>query len=119
MRSTGRSNGCRNVRSPLKTWVINRPDGFVTASTTARKSRICNQPLTVISELLRAQQRVGEVDEQQCRGRQAQDRFPTHDTRLTASARTRGRTRARAGRKESSSRRSSYRAPEPPAQLKL
>ncbi len=46
--SMGRMIGSRKVLSRLKTRVMNEPSGFVSASTTSRKSRIWNQPLFVI-----------------------------------------------------------------------
>jgi hypothetical protein len=49
------------------------PSGFVAARTRAKKNRICSQPFAVMSELLRAQERVSEVDEQQGRGQQPYD----------------------------------------------
>jgi hypothetical protein len=38
------------------------PNGFVTASTASRKIAICSQPFAVISELLRPQQGVEQID---------------------------------------------------------
>jgi hypothetical protein len=74
-RSTGRRIGSRNVRSPAKTRVIKTPRGFVTAKISARNTKICSQPLIVISEFLRPQQGVEQVH----RGRSTDDE---HDERL-------------------------------------
>src|SRR5260370_1613384 len=71
----GRSTGSRNVFSRLKTWAIKTPIGFVIARMIKKKTRICNQPLMVISEFLRAQDRVGQIDKHQGTNHQAQYRF--------------------------------------------
>src|SRR4030095_671814 len=80
IRSRGRSNGSRKVRSRLKTRAMNTPSGLVTAKTSRKKKRICNHPLVVISEFLRAQERVHEIDEQKRRNRQAQYGLQVHAT---------------------------------------
>src|SRR5579862_3376360 len=68
-RSRGRSTGSRKVRSPANTRAMKIPSGLVTAKIRARKTKICSQPLMVISEFLRAQQRVEQVN----RGHRADD----------------------------------------------
>src|SRR5450432_642428 len=71
----GRSTGSRKVRSRANTRAMNTPSGLVTARISARNTRICSQPLRVISEFLRAKQRVEQID----RGRGADDE---HNERL-------------------------------------
>ena len=53
--------GSRNVFSRLKTRAMKTPSGLVTSEDQAKKNRICNQPLTVISEFLRTQQCVKQI----------------------------------------------------------
>src|SRR5208283_3078347 len=64
-RSIGRSTGSKNVRSRLKIRVRNTPMGLVTARIRARNTTIWNHPLAVMSELLRSQQCVEEVNHHQ------------------------------------------------------
>src|SRR5208337_261791 len=64
-RSIGRSTGSINVRSRLKTCVRKTPMGLVTARIRPRNTMIWNHPLAVMSELLRSQQRVEEIDHHQ------------------------------------------------------
>src|SRR5208337_1133533 len=64
-RSTGRNTGSMNVRSRLNTRVRNTPMGLVTARIRARNTMIWNHPLAVMSELLRSQQCVEEVNHHQ------------------------------------------------------
>src|SRR5258708_737100 len=61
----GRSTGSRNVRSRAKTRVMKTPSGLVTAKINARNTRICSHPFKVISEFLRTQQRVEQIDSYQ------------------------------------------------------
>ena len=64
--------------SRLNTRVMKTPSGFVTAKISARKTRICNQPLAVISELLRAQQRVEQVHGDQRADDEHDERLNVH-----------------------------------------
>src|SRR5580658_145857 len=77
-RSTGRIAGSRNVRSRLNTFAMNTPSGLVIARITARNTRICNQPLVVISEFLRSQQGIQQVDHQTGAHDEHDDRFSIH-----------------------------------------
>src|ERR1700724_2028931 len=77
-RSIGRTTGSRNVRSRLNTLAMNTPSGFVIARIRARYTRICAQPLVVISEFLRSQQRIQQVDHQPCTYNQHDDGFSVH-----------------------------------------
>jgi hypothetical protein len=54
------------------------PSGLVIARITARNTKICIQPLVVISEFLRSQQRIKQVDHQTCAYDQHNDRFSVH-----------------------------------------
>src|SRR5215471_8269093 len=58
----GRSTGSMKVRSRENTRAMKIPKGLVTAKISARKTKICNQPLIVMSEFLRAQESVEEVN---------------------------------------------------------
>src|ERR1700758_2738628 len=71
----GRNAGSRNVRSPANTRAMKTPSGLVTAKISARNTKICSQPLMVISKFLRTQKRVEQIN----RGRRADDE---HDERL-------------------------------------
>src|SRR4029077_18254931 len=77
-RSIGRATGSRKVRSRLNTLAMNTPRGLVSARITARNTNICIQPLVVISELLRSQQGIQQVDHQPCTYYQHDDRFSVH-----------------------------------------
>src|SRR5208282_4484076 len=77
-RSSGRATGSRKVRSPLNTLAMNTPSGLVIARIRARNTPICIQPLVVISEFLRSQQRIEQVDHQPCTHNQHDDRFSIH-----------------------------------------
>src|SRR6516162_5832661 len=70
--------GSSHVFSRLKTRAIKRPSGRVTARTAARKARIWSQPLKVMSELFRPQQRVRQVHEQADRHCQTDDVVERH-----------------------------------------
>src|ERR1035438_6406874 len=74
-RSTGLRTGSRKVFSRANTCAMKTPRGLVTAKISARKTKICSQPLIVISEFLRPQQGVEQVDD----GDGANDE---HDERL-------------------------------------
>src|SRR5450756_1826969 len=78
-RSTGRSTGSSHVRSRLNTRVMNRPSSGVTARIASRNTPICSQPLTVISELLGFQQRIGQVHEQTQRHDETDDVVDGHE----------------------------------------
>src|SRR5271165_4437916 len=77
-RSTGRSTGSMNVRSRLKTCVMKTPMGLVTARIRARNTMIWNHPLAVMSELLRSQQCVEEVNHHQRTNDHHDCRFDMH-----------------------------------------
>src|SRR5277367_2120610 len=77
--SIGRTTGSRKVRSRQKTLAMNTPSGFVIARIRARNTMICIQPLLVISEFLRSQQCVQQVDHQSCTHNQHDDRFSIHN----------------------------------------
>src|SRR6266446_812509 len=77
-RSIGRTTGSRKVRSRLNTVAMNTPSGLVIARNTARNTKICIQPLVVISEFLRPQQGIQQVDHQPCTYNQHDDRFSVH-----------------------------------------
>ena len=74
--STGRMTGSRNVRSREKTLAMNIPMGLATRMTTTKYNRICNQPFSVISEFLRPQQCVDQVDHQKEADGQHDECFP-------------------------------------------
>src|ERR1700730_585811 len=78
-RSIGRTTGSRKVRSRPNTLAINTPSGLVIARITARNTKICIQPLVVISEFLRSQQGVQQVDHQPRTYNQHDDRFSIHN----------------------------------------
>src|SRR5208282_1217043 len=78
-RSIGRNTGSRNVRSRLKTFAMNTPSGLVIARIRARNTKIWIQPLVVISEFLRSQQGIQQVDHQPGAYQQHDDRFSIHD----------------------------------------
>src|SRR5262245_32306199 len=63
-RSTGRMTGSIQVRSREKTFVMKIPMGLVTSRITTKYKRICSQPFSVISKLLRTQQGVDQIDHQ-------------------------------------------------------
>src|ERR1700741_1326131 len=70
------------------------PRGFVTARIVTKKKRIWIHPLAVkaaLLELLRPQQRVAEIDEQQQREHEAHDVFQAHGSDLLAGADVRQR----------------------------
>src|ERR1700741_5439404 len=71
----GRNAGSRKVRSPANTRAMKTPSGLVTAKISARNTKICSQPLMVISKFLRTQERVEQVNHR----RSADDE---HDERL-------------------------------------
>src|ERR1039458_2486779 len=77
-RSIRRATGSRKVRSPLNTLAMYTPSGLVIARIRARNTKICIQPLVVISEFLRSQQRIEQVDHQTCTNDQHDDRFSIH-----------------------------------------
>src|SRR5579875_1977405 len=77
-RSTGRITGSRKVRSRLKTRVMKMPMGLVSRRTKARKTAIWNHPFAVMSELLRAQQGVEEIDHHQGADSQKDDGLGRH-----------------------------------------
>jgi len=58
---------------------MNTPRGLVIARIRARNTKICIQPLVVISEFLRSQQGVEQVDHQTRTNDQHDDRFSTHN----------------------------------------
>ena len=77
-RSIGRRAKSRKVRSPLNTRAMNTPSGLVIARIKARNTKICIQPLLVISEFLRSQKRIQQVDHQTGAHQQHNDRFSIH-----------------------------------------
>src|SRR5271169_4331571 len=77
-RSIGRATGSRQVRSRLNTLAMNTPSGLVIARIRARNTKICIQPLLVISEVRRSQQRIQQVDHQPGTYQQHDDRFSIH-----------------------------------------
>src|SRR5712692_1835561 len=78
-RSIGRATGSRKVRSRLNTLAMNTPSGLVIARIRARNTAICIQPLVVISEVLRPQQGIHQVDHQSGTYNQHDDRFSVHN----------------------------------------
>src|SRR5258707_5627284 len=85
-RSIGRATGSRKVRSRLNTLAMNTPSGLVIARITARNTAICIHPLVVISEVLRFQQRIQQVDHQSGTYNQHDDRFSIHDDLSSANS---------------------------------
>src|SRR5713226_6254655 len=81
-RSTGRATGSRKVCSRLNTLAMKTPRGLVSARITARNTKICIQPVVVISEFLRAQQGIKQVDHQPGTYNQHADRFGVHSDYL-------------------------------------
>src|ERR1035437_8308338 len=75
----GRSTGSRNVRSRANTRVMKTPRGLVTAKISPRNTRICSQPLRVISEFLRTQQRVEQIDRHRRADDELDERLYVHD----------------------------------------
>src|SRR4030081_2150628 len=73
-RSTGASQRWR----PSYTDTRYSPSGLATAKMVALKKRICNHPLMVMSEFLRAEERVDEVDQHGDRDRQGESRLGAH-----------------------------------------
>src|SRR5262249_5788539 len=67
-----------NVFSRLNTRAMKTPRGLVTRNTSTRKNKIWNHPLIVMSEFLRAQQRIDEVNRRQHTDREHDHRFRTH-----------------------------------------
>src|SRR5215469_950269 len=67
-----------NVFSRLNTRAMKTPIGLVTTNTSTRKNRICSHPLIVMSELLRAQQCVDEVNRCQHTDCEHDHRFHVH-----------------------------------------
>ena len=61
------------------------PSGFVSASTSAEKSAIWSQPLAVISEALRSQERVHEIREHAHRDQRGDRRLDRHASSAGAS----------------------------------
>src|SRR5579883_334096 len=76
--STGRSAGSSSVFSRLNTRAMKTPMGLVTRKVTSRNSKIWSHPLAVISELLRPQQSVDQVNGGQCAGHQHDQRLDVH-----------------------------------------
>ena len=66
------------VRWRLNTRVRKMPTGFVTKNTHARNRKIWNQPFAVISEFLRAQERVDQINRRQHTHRQHNHGFQAH-----------------------------------------
>src|SRR5258708_7602807 len=62
------------------------PSGLVIARITARNTAICIHPLVVISEVLRFQQRIQQVDHQSGTYDQHDDRFSIHDDLSSANS---------------------------------
>src|SRR3954468_1435850 len=72
---------------------MNLPSGLVTSTTALANKRICSHPLTVISEILRIQQREHQVSEKPDRDEQRDGRLKLHVALcLAAAARNRTRT---------------------------
>src|SRR5882724_610700 len=86
--STGRITGSRNVRSREKTFAMKTPMGFATSTMMAKNRRICSQPLGVMSEFLRTQQRVDQVEHQEQADQKDGHVFQVHKC-LTSAFRTR------------------------------
>src|SRR5262249_19641561 len=57
---------------------MNSPAGLATASTAAKNKKICNQPFIVMSEFLRTQERVQQIDHQQKADEQNENVFKVH-----------------------------------------
>src|ERR1700752_4407278 len=81
-RSMGRSIGSRNVRSRAKTRAMKTPGGLLTAKINPRNPTICSQPLMVISELLRTQQRIEQVHSYQRADDEHDERLNIHEILL-------------------------------------
>src|SRR6266850_3659152 len=82
-----------NVFSRLNTRAMKIPNGLVTAKISARKSRICSHPLTVMSEPLRTQQGVEQVHNREHTDHEHDDRFQTHMASLIPGGRKTSRSR--------------------------
>ena len=65
---------------------MNTPSGFVIARIRARNRPICIQPLAVISEFLRPEQRVQQIDHQARADDEHDDRFGIHNDFSSANA---------------------------------
>src|SRR5580698_522759 len=78
----GRSTGSRKVFSRAKTRAMNTPSGLVTAKISARNTRICSQPLRVISEFLRTQKRVNQIYGDQRADNEHDERLYVHELLL-------------------------------------
>src|SRR5271168_727830 len=90
-RSKGRRAGSRKVDSRSKTRVRNTPSGLVIARITSRNSPIWNQPLGVISKLLRFEQGVEQVAQQEHAYDQKNHVFSAHVYAPSAGVRMRER----------------------------
>src|SRR5579862_3682820 len=75
------STGPSQRIDPSYTFTRYTPTGFVTARMTSEKRRIWVHPFTVTSELLRAQQRVHEVDQRHDGDDGADGGLEAHDSR--------------------------------------
>ena len=96
--------GSMNVFSRLNTRAMKTPIGLVTRKTSTRKNAICNHPLIVMSELLRTQERVHEIDGREHTDCEHNHRFHAHKVLLTSHAHKSARKRSTAEKKQSSPR---------------
>src|SRR5579864_6709071 len=78
----GRNTGSRKVFSRANTRVIKTPSGLVTAKISPRNTKICSHPLIVISELLRTQESVKQVDGHQRADEEHDERLNVHEILL-------------------------------------
>src|ERR1035438_7148948 len=97
----GRRTGSIKVRSRLNTVAMKTPSGLVTARTRRKKTAICSHPLAVISEFLRSQECVHQIDAHQNTDGEHDYRFQTHVRLLTSRVRKSTHTRLRRQRKQS------------------
>src|SRR5258708_2852887 len=95
----GRSTGSMKVFSRLNTRVMKIPSGFVTAKISVRKTKICNQPLMVISEFLRTQQCVQQIHRGQHTDGEHDRRFQAHIVLLTSGGRKNAHRRSTSQKK--------------------
>src|ERR1700745_4174408 len=82
------------VLSRLNTRAMKTPIGLVTKKTSPRKIRICSHPLIVMSELLRPQQRIDEINSRQHTDCEHNHRFHAHTALLTSHAHRSARKRS-------------------------
>src|SRR5215468_1474554 len=101
MRSMGLNKGSMKVFSRLNTRAMKTPIGLVTRNTSRRKNKICNQPLIVMSELFRTEQRIDQVHHGQRTGSKQDDGLEAHLLLLTLFAHRNARKQSIRQKKQS------------------